>query len=281
MAEQQTIRNKILKNNFYKVIEKIGEGATAEVFLIENQATKITLAMKVLSFSNNSIKEAFQRELNVFINLPVHSNILRLCDHYEIGEEIGVFVTERMDIDLLDFLLSRKRLTMSECRFIFHQICSAISHLHSHKIAHCDIKPENILLKLEDGAIKEVKLSDFGYAYDKNKNEGLEGIRGTGEYMAPEIFFGNEVQHEKLDVWSVGVTLITLLTSLFPFIYKDDKMIQLDYISILKDLYQSPMCDQVELNNLLEMSRRIFEFDPIRRISIDDILFDPWVTLIV
>ena len=88
-----------------------------------------------------------------------------------------------------------------------------MSYLHSKKIAHRDIKPDNILFESNDAL--NVKLLDFGNSRQMGENEGMHGVFGTAYYVAPEVLMGD--YDEKCDIWSIGVILFMLLSGNPPF----------------------------------------------------------------
>ena len=139
-----------LESSRYSIIKKIGEGSYGEIFLVQCVNSGGKYAMKVIDFNlQSNARIVYERELHFALKYQNHPNILSIHDHYIIEDNFGVIVMEKMDVDLMDYLLAKHSLPINESRFIFQQICKAISHLHSHSVAHCDIKPENILLRLE------------------------------------------------------------------------------------------------------------------------------------
>lgn len=115
------------------------------------------------------------------------------------------------------------------------EVLKALDYLHRRKVAHLDIKPQNILLKSSDleGELKfqrfldifdmnflafsdGLKLCDFGFSRAIEGTENICEIQGTPDYVAPEI-----VQYEplslKTDVWSIGVLAYVLLSGYSPF----------------------------------------------------------------
>lgn len=104
----------------------------------------------------------------------------------------------------------RGRLTWDAKRKIILQIAKGLAYLHEEcqkKIAHLDIKPQNILL---DEALN-AKLSDFGLAklIDKDLSYVMTQMRGTRGYLAPE-WFGRKIT-ERADVYSYGVVVLEVV----------------------------------------------------------------------
>lgn len=91
---------------------------------------------------------------------------------------------------------------------IFVQLYSAVKYLHLKNIAHRDIKAENVLLDAQ----MNPKLIDFGLAREYNAfNPMMETFCGSPSYVAPEIIKKQKYVGEKVDVWSLGVTLYVML----------------------------------------------------------------------
>jgi len=85
--------------------------------------------------------------------------------------------------------------------------------MHKHKIAHRDLKLDNILI---DSSGK-IKLIDFGFAINCKENERLTSICGTSHYMDPDLACRKPYIGPAADVWAMGVTLFLLLTGDYPF----------------------------------------------------------------
>ncbi|XP_022800681.1 uncharacterized protein LOC111338444 [Stylophora pistillata] len=93
------------------------------------------------------------------------------------------------------------------------KVVSAVSFLHSHSILHRDVKDENIIL---DDKF-HVKLIDFGSAAYMEEGKKFCTFCGTMEYCSPEVLMGNKYAGPDLELWSMGVTLYTLVFGENPF----------------------------------------------------------------
>ena len=105
-----------------------------------------------------------------------------------------------------------------QARKWFRQLASALEYLHSHRVAHRDIKIENILIDDKD----DVKLCDFGFSKVVEKNAVQEDepsttFCGSLAYCAPEILLRTPYEPYKTDVWSLGVVLYKMVVGGMPF----------------------------------------------------------------
>lgn len=98
-------------------------------------------------------------------------------------------------------------------RGVARQLVRALHYLHSHRVIHRDMKPQNVLV----GAGGRVKLCDFGFARAMSTNTMvLTSIKGTPLYMAPELVQEQPYDHSA-DLWSLGVILYELVVGQPPF----------------------------------------------------------------
>jgi eukaryotic-like serine/threonine-protein kinase len=203
----------------YKVQEKIGEGAMADVYRAYDPSINRTLAIKVLKnefLQDEEYAGRFLREAKAAGALS-HPNIVTIFD---VGEVSGhpFIVMELLDGKPLDKLMSeRQKLTLEETMNIGLQLARALDYAHAQGIIHRDIKPSNIMIS-SDG--QSVKILDYGIAR-LNENDALLGqevlktqvgaVLGTPRYMSPEQALG-QTSDGRSDLYSVGIVLYELLT---------------------------------------------------------------------
>ena len=135
-------------------------------------------------------------------------------------------------------------------------------------ICHRDIKLENILI-IKDNIIK---LIDFGFAIKCNRNEYQSFFCGTLYYMPPEIVNKQKYTPFYSDIWSLGVLLYAMLIGNFPFrAKKEEKLFKL--INEAKLNFPPNVVISDEAKNLIN---KMIVINPSKRISLEDILIDPW-----
>ena len=206
----------------------LGQGSFAIVYEAESKKMKKKVAIKVTTRKNLSSKDREQLEAEIgFMEQTNHPNILKLFESFEYSKR-HFLIFEKLKVDLLEEILrqEKKQLTPRMTRFLMFQICTGVEYLHSKNIAHCDLKPENILLDQDITLTSTplVKLADFNYARKMSKQTRRTSIKGTLNYMAPELL-GRKQHTRSIDIWSLGVILYVSLTGKFPFMgYDEEKM---------------------------------------------------------
>ncbi|MGH0169407.1 UNVERIFIED_CONTAM: hypothetical protein FKN15_001441 [Acipenser sinensis] len=197
----------------YHVLEVIGEGSFGRVYKGRRKFSGQVVALKFIPKVGRSEKElrSLKREIEIMRGL-MHPNIVLLLDSFETEREV-VVVTEYAEGELFQILEDDGNLPESRVREIACQLVSALYYLHSHRILHRDMKPQNILL----GKGGVVKLCDFGFARAMSVSTMvLTSIKGTPLYMAPELVEEKPYDHTA-DLWSLGCILYELHTGTPPF----------------------------------------------------------------
>nr|DAD23930.1 TPA_asm: hypothetical protein HUJ06_025393 [Nelumbo nucifera] len=197
----------------YHVIELVGEGSFGKVYKGRRKYTGQTVAMKFIMKHGKSEKDIhnLRQEIEILRKLK-HENIIEMLDSFESPQEFCV-VTEFAQGELFEILEDDKCLPEEQVQAIAKQLVRALYYLHSNRIIHRDMKPQNILI----GAGSIVKLCDFGFARAMSTNTVvLRSIKGTPLYMAPELVREQPYNHTA-DLWSLGVILYELFVGQPPF----------------------------------------------------------------
>ena len=210
----------------YKLLEQIGEGGMAVVYMAEQQKPirrKVALKIIKLGMDTKSVIARFEAERQALAMMD-HPNIAKVLDAgatetgrpYFVMELVtGVSITEYCDKNNLS---TKNRLTL------FIQVCNAVQHAHQKGIIHRDIKPSNVMVTHQDG--KPVpKVIDFGIAKATNQRltektlfTRYAHIIGTPAYMSPkQADMGDTDIDTRSDIYSLGILLYELLTGTTPF----------------------------------------------------------------
>lgn len=166
----------------------------------------------------------------------------------------------------------RKLDEKTACNF-FHQIADGIEVLHQHEICHRDLKPENLLLK-ETPKGWLIKIVDFGLSNTFEGGKLLSTACGSPCYAAPEMIAGKKYEGPKIDIWSMGVILFTLVCGYLPF---EDANTGTLYKKILGCSFSLPKWLSGPLKDLI---KKVLTVDPRRRYSIVEIRRHPWFALV-
>lgn len=197
----------------YIILEHIGEGSFGKVYKARRRNTGFTVAMKFITKHGKSEKDIknLRQEIGILRKLN-HENIVLMFDAFETEKEFCV-ITEYAQGELFDILQDDHRLPESTVQQIAKQLVKALHYLHSHRIIHRDMKPQNVLI----GSNGRVKLCDFGFARAMSSNTiVLTSIKGTPLYMSPELV-KEQPYDTTSDLWSLGVILYELFVGQPPF----------------------------------------------------------------
>ena len=197
----------------YHVLHPIGEGSFGKVFKGRKKFSGQIVALKFIQKRGKTEKDLanLRQEIEILRGLK-HENIIMLLDSFETQHEFCV-VTELAQGELFEILEDDKSLPEAEVRRIAQQLVQSLYYLHSNRIIHRDMKPQNILIS----ANGIIKLCDFGFARAMSSNTiVLTSIKGTPLYMAPELVQELPYNHTA-DLWSLGVILYELFVGTPPF----------------------------------------------------------------
>lgn len=210
--------------NRYEVIQHIGQGGMADVFLAVDTILNRQVAVKILRADLSSDKVSilrFEREAQAATALN-HPNIVEI---YDVGDYKGhhyIVMEYVQGRTLKQIIRERGPLMNEEAVDIMKQLTSAIYEAHKRGIIHRDIKPQNIVVK-SDGTIK---ILDFGIATAKGSMQLTQAnnVMGSVHYLAPELARGEQASVQS-DIYAMGIVLFEMLAGDVPF--KADQAVQI------------------------------------------------------
>lgn len=152
-----------------------------------------------------------------------HPNVLKLIDFFEESPNFYLVMELMEGGDLFDRVATKMQYKEVDARKLALSFLRAVEHIHSHCVAHRDLKPQNLLLKSIQNDC-DVKVSDFSFAKRVHTPKSLLTRCGTPTYVAPEIL-KNHPHDEMADMWSVGVIIFVILVGYPPFIEEDQRVL--------------------------------------------------------
>ena len=210
----------------YKLLEKIGEGGMAVVYMAEQEQPirrKVALKIIKLGMDTKQVIARFEAERQA-LALMDHPSIAKVLDAGATETGRPYFVMELVQGVSITEYCDRNSLSTKDRLALFVQICNAVQHAHQKGIIHRDIKPSNVMVTHHDG--KPVpKVIDFGIAKATNQRLAEKTlftryahIIGTPAYMSPEQAELSDLDIDtRSDIYSLGVLLYELLTRTTPF----------------------------------------------------------------
>ena len=283
-------------NNKYVLKQKLGNGAICVCYLghkIDEEKPEL-FAIKIFP---KKYYEFYVNEI-FFLERINHNNVIKL---YEYGqgllktiinndnnntknskEEIIYYQVLEYAIngELKDYIRDKNsRLSEKISAKLFYKIVKAVQYLHENNIAHCDIKPENILLDKNFNP----KIIDFGFSqmFDgKRGNFLLHKRSGTPIYSSPDVrlAFTKGYNGIKNDIFSLGVLLFVITIGDFPFesaTYSDEK-----YKFIIKGRFSKfwEFFNDIKISDEFKnLINSLISLTPAKRLSTDEILKHPWL----
>ncbi len=210
------LENGMILSDRYEIIEKIGSGGMAIVFLGKDKKLERYVTVKVLRdeyVSDEEFISRFRSEACSAARLS-HPNIVRV---YDVGQDNNIYyiVMEYVHGDTLKKAIKEKAPFDTKSTInVAIQMASALSHAHKNHIVHRDIKPQNILV----GTDGMIKVTDFGIARAATASTMTTTANAAGSvhYFSPEQARGGYVD-EKSDIYSLGITMFEMVAGQVPF----------------------------------------------------------------
>ena len=201
----------------YEVLQQLGKGGMATVYLARDPFFGRQVAIKVLSslFSHDPQFQArFEREAKVIAALE-HPYIVPVYDYGREGDQTFLVMRYMPGGNLGERRTTGQPISPAEIVTLFQRLGEALDEAHRQGIIHRDLKPANVMFDGRDHAY----LSDFGIAKLMQSSSSFTGsaVLGTPAYMSPEQAMGSKGVDGRSDVYSLGVMLYEMLAGRRPF----------------------------------------------------------------
>ncbi len=217
----------------FTLTKQLGEGSYGVIYEVTNKKHKKYAMKKIIAHDIDEL-DGFHQEFE-FLSTCNHNNIMGIygcCVRFLDVTTYALYVLMELAVydwehEIRKHLEQRQNYKEDELINILKQIVSALKFMQAEKkIAHRDIKPQNILV-FENGHKKEYKVADFGEAKEVKISKQLNTLRGTELYMSPALYDGlkkdkDDVRHNpyKSDVFSLGFCLVYAAFLNFNIIYE-------------------------------------------------------------
>jgi hypothetical protein len=275
LSRVETLEKKKLENgesqlNQYRTLGLVACGTYGKVFKAENESGEL-VAVKVynkrllkarwVSKSKNALGQVLD-EIELVRTLK-HPSVVKILEIIEQPFYHKFYVVqEYLNGGSLD-----RKLPVNEvlAQKYFKQMIEAVQFLHVNcKIAHRDLKPENFLIDSGDN----LKITGFASASKISKENVLSG---TYAFMPPEAFNGGRILPDKADIWALGLTLFCMVKGKLPYLSERSQEL---FTEVKFGDIQIPESFSTELKELFS---GIFEKNPEKRITLNDIQNSKWV----
>ncbi len=208
----------------YRVLERIGVGATGCVYRVQHTLLEVEMAMKVLHgdlTQDQRFAERFRREAKAVSKMR-HENLLSVTDFGRTEKGLTFLVMEYVrGLTLEEEIMRSAPFPIDRASRIVEQIAAGLGEAHRLGFIHRDVKPMNIMLTAQDRQ-EQVKILDFGIV--GLRTEVMDArltaagfLIGTPAYMAPEQATDPSGVTPAADFYSLGVILFEMLTGRLPF----------------------------------------------------------------
>jgi len=257
----------LLKDRF-KIIKKMG-GQSTPVYKGIDITNASMVAIKQVSLAGIPKEElrSIMNEITLLQRLS-HPKIVSYIDCVQIDNHLFIVLEFVENGSLLDITKYYGRFPESLIVIYISQVLEGLHYLHSQGVIHRNIKAANILTTKYGG----VKVADFGVFTNTNNTNDNASVQGSPYWMSPEIIELNGAS-PKSDIWSLGCTVIELLTGKPPY-YDLDQMSAL--FRIVQDDFP-PLPDGITLL-CKDFLMQCFLKEPLLRPSAAQLLKHRWIS---
>jgi serine/threonine protein kinase len=206
----------------YRVKAKLGEGSTSEVFLAWDPFRERDVAIKrvragMLADSREAhFQQRFFAAEAALVGRLKHPNVVEILDAVPDGDASYLVMEVVEGVTLRRFCRADNLLPLAQILEVGFKCAMALSYCYRQGLIHRDVKPANLLVKLDGDQITEVKLTDFGSVFNMQSEQTQIYRVGSLAYMSPEQLDG-DVLDCRADMYSLGAVLYHLIAGRPPY----------------------------------------------------------------
>jgi len=227
----------------YEILKVIGKGSFGQVLKVYDHKTHQHVALKMVRNEKRFHRQA-QEEIRILEHLRKQDkdntcNIIHMFDNFSFRSHTCI-TFELLSINLYELIKKNKfqGFSLQLVRKFAHSLLQCLDTLYRNKIIHCDMKPENVLLKQQGRS--GIKVIDFGSSCYEHQR--VYTYIQSRFYRAPEVILGAKYGMP-IDMWSLGCILCELLTG-YPLLPGEDEGDQLSCIIELLGMPPQKLLDQ-------------------------------------
>lgn len=248
--------------------KKLGEGAGGVVYVCTDLRNNERCAVKISPMSD---LENIKNEIAMHA-LSQHDNIVKYKETFAHQDSLWILLEFMEGGALTDCLGRNIKWKETHIAYVCREMLKGLAFMHRNHRLHRDIKSDNVLVDFNG----RVKLADFGFAVGLTAEEDKrKSVVGTPYWMAPELIRGLEYDF-KVDVWSLGITLIEMAEGEPPLI--DEQPLR---ALLLITIQPSPTLQkQAQWSNACNhFLKRCVMVRPEDRATTDQLLMHPFVNM--
>ncbi|XP_075264444.1 uncharacterized protein LOC142356404 isoform X2 [Convolutriloba macropyga] len=271
----------------------LGSGAFGKVFKAKDTDTGTVFALKEIEMgfkapgvggggihdgSGSGSMQLLRDEIQLHMRLK-HQNIVKFLGHSidSVEGKFYIFMEFVNGGSLSNFIQAHYRTGLPDstaARFT-NQILDGLIYLHEHEVIHRDIKGANVLVDLNNKDLPIMKIADFGTSKQLSKINNLfnTNMKGTPNFLAPEVIACPRGYTYTADVWSLGCTVIEMISGKIPFH-------GMDAIFIIFQIGRGTATPSVPENSskhAADFIEKCCKANPSERMSPKDLKVHPWI----
>lgn len=263
----------------WETIKIVGKGGSSTVFKARLTDSGRLVAVKQIETDGMTKEQllSLKAEIETMKGLS-HPNIISFLGFQQASNKFSIVLEYAERGSLRQYYQKKGPLKEIQASNCVRQIVLGLQYLHDNGIAHRDVKCANCLLSKQGG----VKLADFGASKRFDSESIVSGLKGTPNWMAPEVIRGTQMTTGwmKADIWSLGCTVVEMMTAKLPFSEYDNPMTAMYHIANGK----APSLRKTNPEDNEPFSPEISSFvalccssDPTNRPDTKDLLSHPFV----